>query len=50
VGDSGRRLGGYGIVALFAAFTYLYGLDRQHIPKNGDEYPYGSVRRAHHVE
>ncbi len=22
-----------------AVFTYFYGLDSQHIPKNGDEYP-----------
>ena len=43
--DSGRRLAGYGLVALLAAFTYLYGLDSQHIPKNGDEYPYEHITR-----
>ena len=45
VGDSGRRLAGYGLVTLLAAFTYLYGLDSQHIPKNGDEYPYEHITR-----
>ena len=45
MGDSGRRLAGYGLVTLLAAFTYLYGLDSQHIPKNGDEYPYEHITR-----
>jgi 4-amino-4-deoxy-L-arabinose transferase-like glycosyltransferase len=45
VADSGRRLAGYGLVALLAAFTYLYGLDSPHIPKNGDEYPYEHITR-----
>ena len=45
VGDSGRRLAGYGLVALLAAFTYFYGLDSPHIPKNGDEYPYAHITR-----
>jgi 4-amino-4-deoxy-L-arabinose transferase-like glycosyltransferase len=45
VGDSGRRLAGYGLVALLAAFTYVYGLDSPHIPKNGDEYPYEHITR-----
>jgi 4-amino-4-deoxy-L-arabinose transferase-like glycosyltransferase len=45
VDDSGRRLFGYGLVALLAAFTYLHGLDSQHIPKNGDEYPYAHITR-----
>jgi 4-amino-4-deoxy-L-arabinose transferase-like glycosyltransferase len=44
-GDAGRRLAGHGLVALLAAFTYLYGLDSQHIPKNGDEYPYEHITR-----
>jgi 4-amino-4-deoxy-L-arabinose transferase-like glycosyltransferase len=45
VGDSGRRLAGYGLATLLAAFTYLYGLDSPHIPKNGDEYPYEHIAR-----
>jgi 4-amino-4-deoxy-L-arabinose transferase-like glycosyltransferase len=45
VGDSGRRTAGYLLVTLLAAFTYLYGLDSQHIPKNGDEYPYEHITR-----
>ena len=45
MGDAGRRLAGYGLVALLAAFAYLYGLDSQHIPKNGDEYPYEHITR-----
>jgi 4-amino-4-deoxy-L-arabinose transferase-like glycosyltransferase len=45
VGDSGRRVAGHGLVTLLAAFTYLYGLDSQHIPKNGDEYPYEHITR-----
>ena len=45
MGDSGRRLAGHGLVTLLAAFTYLYGLDSQHIPKNGDEYPYEHITR-----
>ncbi len=28
-----------------AVFTYFYGLDSQHIPKNGDEYPYEHITR-----
>ena len=35
----------YGLAALLAVFTYFYGLDSQHIPKNGDEYPYEHVTR-----
>jgi 4-amino-4-deoxy-L-arabinose transferase-like glycosyltransferase len=45
VGDSGRSFAGYGLVGLLAAFTYLYALDSQHIPKNGDEYPYEHITR-----
>ena len=43
--DSGRRIAGYGLLSLLAVFTYLYGLDSQHIPKNGDEYPYEHITR-----
>lgn len=28
-----------------AVFAYFYGLDSQHIPKNGDEYPYEHITR-----
>ena len=45
MGDTGRRLAGYGLLSLLAVFTYLYGLDSQHIPKNGDEYPYEHITR-----
>jgi 4-amino-4-deoxy-L-arabinose transferase-like glycosyltransferase len=34
-----------GLLALLAAFTYLYGLGSPHIPKNGDEYPYEHITR-----
>lgn len=30
---------------LLAAFVYLYSLDGQHIPSNGDEYPYMHITR-----
>lgn len=45
-----RRLGGlhllWNVLALaLAVFTYFYGLDSQHIPKNGDEYPYEHITR-----
>jgi 4-amino-4-deoxy-L-arabinose transferase-like glycosyltransferase len=33
------------LATLLAAFTYFYGLDGQHIPKNGDEYPYEHITR-----
>ncbi len=44
------RLGGlyllWNVLALaLAVFTYFYGLDSQHIPKNGDEYPYEHITR-----
>jgi 4-amino-4-deoxy-L-arabinose transferase-like glycosyltransferase len=35
----------YGLAAVFAVFTYFYGLDSTHIPKNGDEYPYEHITR-----
>ena len=40
-----RRLAWYGLVTLLAVGTYFYGLDSQHIPKNGDEYPYEHITR-----
>ncbi len=45
-----RRLGGvhllWNVLAIaLAVFTYFYGLDSQHIPKNGDEYPYEHITR-----
>jgi len=39
------RLGWYVLACLVAVFTYFYGLDSQHIPKNGDEYPYEHIVR-----
>ena len=39
------RLGWYALACLLAVFTYFYGLDSQHIPKNGDEYPYEHITR-----
>jgi hypothetical protein len=42
---SGLRTGGYLLACLLAVFTYFYGLDSQHIPKNGDEYPYEHITR-----
>jgi 4-amino-4-deoxy-L-arabinose transferase-like glycosyltransferase len=35
----------YVVAVAFAVFTYFYGLDSQHIPKNGDEYPYEHIAR-----
>ena len=35
----------YGLATAIAVFTYFYGLDSQHIPKNGDEYPYEHITR-----
>src|SRR3974390_1264810 len=44
---SGSRwvLAWYGLVTLLAVFTYFYGLDSDHVPKNGDEYPYAHITR-----
>lgn len=39
------RAASYWLVLLLAVFTYFYGLDSQHIPKNGDEYPYEHITR-----
>ena len=35
----------YVLACLLAVLTYFYGLDSQHIPKNGDEYPYEHIVR-----
>ena len=35
----------YGLAALLAVFVYFFDLDGQHIPKNGDEYPYEHIAR-----
>jgi len=39
------RLIWYVLATLLAVFVYFYGLDSQHIPKNGDEYPYEHITR-----
>ncbi len=39
------RLVWYALATLLSVFTYFYGLDSQHIPKNGDEYPYAHITR-----
>ena len=39
------RLVGYGLCSLLGALVYFYGLASQHIPKNGDEYPYVHITR-----
>jgi len=44
-GESKLRLTWYVSASLLAVFTYFYGLDGQHIPKNGDEYPYEHIVR-----
>ena len=43
--ESGFRTAWYLLACLLAVFTYFYGLDSQHIPKNGDEYPYEHITR-----
>jgi 4-amino-4-deoxy-L-arabinose transferase-like glycosyltransferase len=40
-----RRVAWYLVATSLAVFTYFYGLDSQHIPKNGDEYPYEHITR-----
>ncbi len=44
-GNPRLRLAWYVLAALLAVLTYFYGLDSQHIPKNGDEYPYAHITR-----
>jgi 4-amino-4-deoxy-L-arabinose transferase-like glycosyltransferase len=39
------RLLWYGLATILAVFIYFYSLDSQHIPKNGDEYPYEHITR-----
>jgi len=39
------RLVWFGLITVLAVFTYFFGLDSQHIPKNGDEYPYTNITR-----
>ena len=36
---------GYVIALILAVTTYFYGLDSQHIPKNGDEFVYAHITR-----
>jgi Dolichyl-phosphate-mannose-protein mannosyltransferase len=43
--DARVRLVWYLAACALAVFTYFYGLDSQHIPKNGDEYPYEHIVR-----
>ena len=45
-GHSRLLLAAYGLCTLFAALVYIDGLDSQHIPKNGDEYPYEHITRV----
>ena len=42
---SSLRFKGYLLACLLAVFTYFYGLDSPHIPKNGDEFPYAHITR-----
>lgn len=35
----------YGVAVLLAVCVYFFDLDGQHIPKNGDEYPYAHIAR-----
>ena len=44
-GDPRRPLAWYALALLLTVFTYFYGLDSQHIPKNGDEFPYEHITR-----
>ncbi|MBI5428867.1 MAG: phospholipid carrier-dependent glycosyltransferase [Nitrosomonadales bacterium] len=43
--ESKFRFAWYVLTCLLAAFTYFYGLDSEHAPKNGDEYPYEHIVR-----
>jgi 4-amino-4-deoxy-L-arabinose transferase-like glycosyltransferase len=42
---SGWAFPAYLLAALLAVFTYFYGLGSDHIPRNGDEFPYAHVTR-----
>ena len=44
-GGRGRLRLWYTLCLLLAVFTYFYGLDSLHIPKNGDEYIYAHITR-----
>ncbi len=39
------RLAGYGVAVGLAVVAYFHGLSGEHIPKNGDEYPYTHIAR-----
>ncbi|HEY6555066.1 MAG TPA: phospholipid carrier-dependent glycosyltransferase [Vicinamibacteria bacterium] len=39
------RLAGYAVAAALALVAYFHGLSGEHIPKNGDEYPYTHIAR-----
>lgn len=43
--ESGWSTAWYLLACLLAVLVYFYGLDSQHIPKNGDEYPYEHITR-----
>lgn len=43
--EAGLRMAWYLAACLLAVFTYFYGLDSQHIPKNSDEYVYEHIAR-----
>jgi len=43
--ESPVRLAWLAFAALLAVFSYFYGLDGQHIPKNGDEFVYEHITR-----
>jgi 4-amino-4-deoxy-L-arabinose transferase-like glycosyltransferase len=43
--SSQLRITLYCLCALLAGFVYVFGLDSQHIPKNGDESPYAQIAR-----
>ncbi len=42
---STSRLIAYVLATVLAVFTYFYGLDSPHIPRNGDEFPYAHITR-----
>ncbi len=44
--ESKLRLAWHVLACVLAVFTYFYGLDSQHIPKNSDEYVYEHIARV----
>jgi 4-amino-4-deoxy-L-arabinose transferase-like glycosyltransferase len=44
--ESQSRLAWYALALGLAVFTYCYGLGSDHIPKNGDEFPYAHITRV----